>query len=159
MVRCGALCNNAVFGTDGNVTADSNPTEAAMVKFSSGHVLAENEEHTIPKFREIHSKLHEIPFNSKNKWQVSVHRLPKDQLLSCERKMDDVDVGDYDAVALVQMKGAPERILNLCDRYFYDGDVLDLDEDRRQAILEGNAALGRRGERVLALAVCIEIMK
>merc|ERR1719283_342839 len=41
LVRCGALCNNASFTKDNQVTDDSNATEAAMVKFSFGHISAE----------------------------------------------------------------------------------------------------------------------
>merc|ERR1719249_397975 len=156
LIRCGALCNNAQFELDQNgntkTTNDSNPTEAAMLKFSWGHIQAENPNQSIDEYRASHKKEHEIPFNSKNKWQVGVHRLKRDNLLDCEKKMDDVDIGDYDEVPLVQMKGAPERILALCDRYFYEGEVLDLDDQRREAILRGNEALAARGERVLALA-------
>ena len=150
-MRCGALCNNASFTKDNQVTDDSNATEAAMVKFSFGHISAEYRM-MVPEYREKHSKMHEIPFNSKNKWQVSVHKLPKDMLLDSEQKMEDMDVADCDAVALVQMKGAPERILALCDRYMFEDQVLDLNDETREAIMKGNEALGSRGERVLALA-------
>ena len=37
-----------------------------------------------------------------------VHELPKDMLIETEQKMDDYDV---EKRCLVQMKGAPERIL------------------------------------------------
>merc|ERR1740139_2145376 len=108
LVRCGALCNNADF-IDGAVDPTANATEAAMVKFSSGHVSAEYRLN-IPEYRKRHFKLHEIPFNSTNKWQVSVHELPQDLLLENEEKLEEGGKR-----ALVQMKGAPERILVLCD--------------------------------------------
>merc|ERR550532_2662455 len=50
------------------------------------------------------------------------------------------------------MKGAPERILDLCDRYMSEGRVIELDEAARKNILDGVMSLGARGERVLALA-------
>ena len=34
-------------------------------------------------------KLHEIPFNSKNKWQVSIHELPSDLAIYDEAKNND----------------------------------------------------------------------
>jgi len=151
LIRCGGLCNNASFLPSGEINPESNATEAAMVKFSAGHISSEYTM-SIPDYREKHSKLHEIPFNSKNKWQVSVHKLPADMMVDCERKMDDMDVRDADAVALVQMKGAPERILDLCDRYMINDEVRELDQAKRDEIMAGNAALGSRGERVLALA-------
>jgi len=149
LVRCGALCNNAGF-IDGAVDVTANATEAAMVKFSAGHVVGEYRMN-IPDYRKKHKKLHEIPFNSKNKWQVSVHELTKDMQLENEQKMDDID-NDKEKRALVQMKGAPERILKLCDRYLFEDEIIDLNEETRAAILEGVMSLGSRGERVLALA-------
>jgi len=148
LIRCGALCNNADF-IDGKVDVTANATEAAMVKFSAGHIVGEYTM-TIPDYRKKHKKLHEIPFNSTNKWQVSVHELTKDMLLENEQKMDNMDDGANKA--LVQMKGAPERILNLCDRYLFEDEIIDLNEETRKAILDGVMSLGSRGERVLALA-------
>jgi len=155
LVRCGALCNNAGFLPDGSLNPESNATEAAMVKFSAGHITSEYDgaqAMSVPDYRVKHEKLHEIPFNSKNKWQVSVHALPREMLLDSEQKMEEFEVGGHEKIALVQMKGAPERILALCDRHCIDGQVLKLDKETREKIMTGNEALGKRGERVLALA-------
>jgi len=73
-------------------------------------------------------------------------------MIDSEQKMEEMELGDCNAVGLVQMKGAPERILDLCDRYMFEDQVCDLDAETRAAILKGNEALGKRGERVLALA-------
>ena len=89
LIRCGALCNNADFIGD-KVDKAANATEAAMVKFSAGHLTAKYRMQ-VPEYRELHNKLHEIPFNSKNKWQISVHEIPSDMLL-------DGDNGDYDSI-------------------------------------------------------------
>jgi len=151
LVRCGALCNNAGF-IDGAVDPTANATEAAMVKFSSGHILEEYRR-DIPSYRKLHEKKHEIPFNSKNKWQVSVHELNREMLLENEQKIDGAD--GKEKIALVQMKGAPERILKLCDRYAANGQIVALDDQTRQRILDGVMDLGSRGERVLALAELI----
>jgi len=151
LVRCGALCNNAEF-IDGHVDPTANATEAAMMKFSAGHI-SEEYSMNVPEYRAKHRKLHEIPFNSKNKWQVSVHELSKDMLLETEQKMDATfDDEKTERLALVQMKGAPERILALCDRYAFDDEVIELNEESRNAILDAVMSLGSRGERVLALA-------
>jgi len=154
LIRCGGLCNNADF-IDGVVDPTANATEAAMVKFSSGHILAEYMM-TVPDYRKKHRKLHEIPFNSRNKWQVSVHELPSDMLLDTEQKMDGFEnVDGNKKKCIVQMKGAPERILKLCDRYLFENEVIPLNDETRQAILDGVMSLGSRGERVLALAELI----
>merc|ERR1711971_1539336 len=151
LMRCGALCNNAGF-LDGAVDPTANATEAAMVKFSSGHIL-EQYRRDVPSYRKLHEKLNEIPFNSKNKWQVSVHSLDKEMCLENEQKIDGDD--GQDKKALIQMKGAPERILKLCDRYASNGEIKQLDDQVRQRILDGVMDLGSRGERVLALAELI----
>ena len=116
-------------------------------EFSSGLVSAEYRLN-IPESRKKHEKLYKIPFNSTNKWQVSVPTLPQDILLENEEKMQ-VD----GRRALVQMKGAPERILVLCNRYMRDGEMAALDEEKRDEILEGVMSLGGRGERVLVLVL------
>ena len=155
LVRCGALCNNAGFMPSGEVDPTANATESAMVKFSAGHVQGEYRI-PVPEYRKKHHELHQIPFNSKNKWQVSIHELPQDMLLENEVKMDgihDHDDGNGDRKrALVQMKGAPERIVALCDRLLMDDEVMELTKETRQTILDGVMSLGSRGERVLALA-------
>merc|ERR1712154_596560 len=56
LVRCGALCNNAEF-IDGDIDPTANATEAAMVKFSAGHILGEYRI-PVPEYRKKHNKLH-----------------------------------------------------------------------------------------------------
>eukprot|EP01083_Nonionella_stella_P094582 265413_1 len=148
LIRCGALCNNAQFVFDGQVDMCSDATEAAIVKFCYGHVVEEY--HIgVPEYRRTHTKLHEIPFNSRNKWQVSIHELPTDFVLETEEKQ----CSDKEKTCLVQMKGAPERVLPLCDRYVKDGEVLDLNADIRYQILDSVMSWGSRGERVVAYDV------
>eukprot|EP01083_Nonionella_stella_P025740 70891_1 len=146
LIRCGALCNNAEFlHDDGELGPHTNPTEAAIAKFCYGHIV-EQYHIGVPEYCRAHTKLHEIPFNSQNKWQVSIHELPTDFVLETEEKQ----CSDKEKTCLVQMKGAPEPVLSLCDRYVKDGKVHDLNEDIRYQILDGVKSLRRRGERVLA---------
>jgi len=148
LIRCGALCNNADF-IDGVVDPTANATEAAMVKFSSGHILDEYKM-SVPQYRSRHRKIFEIPFNSTNKWQVSIHELPQSMLLENEHKMDDKETR-----CMLQMKGAPERVLKLCDRYLFEDQVIYLNDETREIIQNAMLSFGRRGERVLALAESI----
>ena len=57
------------------------------------------------KYRQDHHKVCEIPFNSTNKFQVSVHEIP-----------DKSENG-----RLLVMKGAPERILERCNTISING--------------------------------------
>ncbi len=60
LVRCGALCNNACFIEGGStMEKTANATEAAIVKFSSGHITADYRLN-LTQYRNIHNKLHEI---------------------------------------------------------------------------------------------------
>ena len=78
---------------------------------------------------------------------AGVHELSEELLLENEEKLEGGGKR-----AMVQMKGAPERILALCDRYAIDGEAQALDGDKREEFLNAERALGGRGERLLALA-------
>lgn len=75
----------------------------------------------------------EIPFNSTNKYQVSIH------------ETDNSDDPRY----LMVMKGAPERILDRCTTIFIAGKERVLDEEMKEAFNNAYLELGGLGERVL----------
>ena len=76
----------------------------------------------------------EIPFNSTNKYQVSIHE--------CQI---DADVPGH----LLVMKGAPERILDRCSTIMIDGEEHKLTTEWREAFNNAYLELGGLGERVL----------
>merc|ERR1719250_83522 len=93
--RVGILCNRAEFKPNQENVAilkrevNGDASEAAILKcteLSKGNVM---------EYRKNNKKVCEIPFNSTNKFQVSIH------------ECDDKSVDGY----LLVMKGAPERIL------------------------------------------------
>lgn len=47
------------------------------------------------------------------------------------------------------MKGAPERVLDLCVNMMMDGELVDLTPDNRDAFNEAYTTLGGNGERAL----------
>lgn len=85
----------------------------------------------VAEYRKKNPKLCEIPFNSTNKYQVSVHEI----------------VGDNRY--LLAMKGAPERILDRCSTILIDGKELEMTEEWRDAFNHAYLELGGLGERVL----------
>ena len=147
LIRCGSLCNNASF-IDGKVDVSANATESAMIKFCYGHIKDEYKMN-IDEYRQLHKKLHEIPFNSRNKWQLSIHKLNSNMNINDNDSKND---NDGDKHALIVMKGAPERVLNYCDKYIINGEIKALHGDTKKRIMSGVISLGSRGERVLALA-------
>merc|ERR1711981_1343230 len=126
-----SLCNRAEFKQDQtNVPilkreVNGDASEAAILKcteLSLGDVM---------KFRAKNKKVCEIPFNSTNKYQVSIH----------EREGQD----NY----LLVMKGAPERILDRCATITMDGKDIPLDDEWKNKFNEAYMELGGLGERVL----------
>merc|ERR1711994_488618 len=75
----------------------------------------------------------EIPFNSSNKFQVSIH------------ETEDPQDNRY----LLVMKGAPERILDRCSTIVVDGTERPLNDEWKDAFNTAYMELGGLGERVL----------
>ncbi|NWX94449.1 AT1A2 ATPase, partial [Nothoprocta pentlandii] len=132
LARIAGLCNRAVFkpGQE-NISISKRDTagdasESALLKciqLSCG---------SVKKMRDKNPKVTEIPFNSTNKYQLSIH----------EREDDPQGY-------LLVMKGAPERILDRCSRILLQGQEVPLDEEMREAFQNAYLELGGLGERVL----------
>lgn len=136
------LCNNAVFDASAkNLALDvqqrktqGDASESALLKLVE-HVQNDGFSCNVEKFRLQHPKIGEIPFNSTNKYQVSVH-LPNNNV--------EVD-------RLLVMKGAPERIWTKCSKICIEGKVVSL-EDEHKASFDANInEMMFKGERVLGL--------
>merc|ERR1711970_1106232 len=131
--RVACLCNRAEFKPQQeNVgvlkrEVNGDASEAAILKcteLSKGNVM---------EYRKRNKKVCEIPFNSANKYQVSIH------------ETEDPN----DARYLLVMKGAPERILERCSTIVVDGREMPLNDEWKQAFETAYMELGGLGERVL----------
>merc|ERR1711884_853898 len=129
--RITTLCNRAEFkpGQSGvsvlkrEVNGDA--SEAALLKcteLSLGDAMA---------YRHRHKKVLEIPFNSTNKYQVSIH-----------------ENEDKETYCLV-MKGAPERIVDRCSTILINGQEMELTPEWKDLFNNAYMELGGLGERVL----------
>ncbi|KHJ88109.1 e1-E2 ATPase [Oesophagostomum dentatum] len=131
LVRIAALCNRAEFKPGQadipvlrrDCTGDA--SEIALLKFTELTIG------NIAGFREKSPKIAEIPFNSTNKYQVSIHEVPNSEAY------------------LLVMKGAPERILDVCSTILLNGKEEQLDEKLRADFNSAYLELGGMGERVL----------
>merc|ERR1719193_800913 len=131
--RCAMLCNRSEFkpGQE-NVPilkreVNGDASEAALLKcteLSNGNVM---------DYQRKHKKVTEIPFNSTNKFQVSVHETADEK----------------DPRYLLVMKGAPERILDRCSTILVNGEEKDLDQEWKDCFNNAYLELGGLGERVL----------
>merc|ERR1711868_21229 len=131
--RVAMLCNRAEFKGGQNEVSilkrevNGDASEAAILKcteLTNGNVM---------DYRAKNKKLVEIPFNSTNKFQVSIH------------ETSDPD----EKRSLLVMKGAPERILQRCSTIVIDGTERPLTEDWKNAFETAYMELGGLGERVL----------
>jgi len=132
--RVAALCNRAEFKVGQESVpilkreVNGDASEAALLK------CVELCEGKVADYRAKRKKVCEIPFNSTNKYQVSIH------------ECDDKDVtGNY----LLVMKGAPERILDRCSTILINGEEKKLDDEWRESFNNAYMELGGLGERVL----------
>ncbi|XP_072513139.1 sodium/potassium-transporting ATPase subunit alpha-1-like isoform X1 [Salminus brasiliensis] len=133
LARVAGLCNRSVFLADQtnvpilkrNTAGDA--SESALLKcieLCCG---------SVKDMRDKHVKVAEIPFNSTNKYQLSIHKNPN----SSETKH------------LLLMKGAPERILDRCSTILLQGKEEPLDDEMKDAFQNAYMKLGGLGERVL----------
>uniref|UniRef100_A0A3P9PVR1 Sodium/potassium-transporting ATPase subunit alpha n=1 Tax=Poecilia reticulata TaxID=8081 RepID=A0A3P9PVR1_POERE len=134
LARIAGLCNRAVFLAEQSnfpilkrdVAGDA--SESALLKcieLCCGSVA---------EMREKNPKIAEIPFNSTNKYQLSIH---KNSGAEAESKH------------LLVMKGAPERILDRCATIMIQGKEQPLDDEMKDAFQNAYLELGGLGERVL----------
>lgn len=135
LLLCAALCNAAEFkGGQEDVNplkkeVNGNASEAALLKF------ADIVYGSIVQVRRTHLKITEIPFNSTEKYQVSVHEFNSDF-----------------AFFILEMKGAPERILDRCNKILINGETLAINDSYKELFEEAYLNMGGMGERVLGFA-------
>ena len=79
-----------------------------------------------------------IPFNSSNKWMLAIH----------EQEGPDADK----LPLILMMKGAPERVMNMCSTVFHKEKEHTMTPELREEFEKINETLASRGERVLAFA-------
>ncbi|KAJ2944392.1 hypothetical protein O0L34_g18402 [Tuta absoluta] len=123
--RCGALCSNANFKTGGGIYGDA--SETAILNF----LCQCNDPMAV---RQRYPKIAEIPFNSVNKYQVSIH----------------LDTANSRHVLM--MKGAPESLVQRSSSISADKKTIDLTKDMKSTIEKAVVGLADTGERVLAFA-------
>ncbi|XP_044044595.1 sodium/potassium-transporting ATPase subunit alpha-1 isoform X3 [Siniperca chuatsi] len=89
---------------------------------------------SVQEMREKSPKISEIPFNSTNKYQLSIHKN---------------GTPEEESKHLLVMKGAPERILDRCSSIMIQGKEQPLDDEMKDAFQNAYLELGGLGERVL----------
>lgn len=125
MGQVSLLCNDAALVEDQGVwKVEGDPTEGALYPFANKLGMSRLAE------QRAHPRIDAIPFESQHKFMATLHE-------------------GADGTQLLLVKGAPEVILDHCDRQrMADGDVRPIDRDYFMSAADG---LAGQGERVLAL--------
>ncbi|HHY92049.1 MAG TPA: cation-transporting P-type ATPase [Firmicutes bacterium] len=133
LLTCAALCNNARLippDSHGGWRIRGDPTEGALLTLAAKGGLRR------PELLESYPQVHQLPFDSERKRMSTVHRQKEDAAAGLR----------------VYVKGAPRETLALCRRILVDGQVKELSDAERRAILAANDEMARAALRVLALA-------
>merc|ERR1719259_1563514 len=136
ITRCAVLCNKAEFKAEQESVpvlqreCAGDASESAFLKYVE---LASPD---VAGYRARNKKVSEIPFNSTNKFAVSIH------------ETEDPDDNRH----LLCMKGAPERIFERATTIFVNGQELEKTEKWETQFNDAYVALGCLGERVLGFA-------
>ena len=105
------------------------PTEGALVVAAAKAHLQKGH------LEEIYPRIDEIPFSSDRRFMATFHRMSEE--------------GNE---VRVYVKGAPDTILDFCDRVLKDNDTEPMADGNEQAIQDENARMASEALRVLALA-------
>lgn len=131
----GVLCSRCVLGVDGGREGEiGNPTELAILRaayFAGVDVEGLKKEDPI---------VNEVPFSSEYKFMSTLHE-----------PQSDIDGDGHDGEYIVHVKGAPDRMLALCNTQAKAGVIGESEEIRRTYWTEQITNLSSHGLRVLAL--------
>lgn len=127
LLKIGSLCNDAQLQQqDQNIEVIGDPTEAALI------ISAEKAGFKREMLESQEPRRDEIPFSSERKMMTTIHQAGK---------------------GLVSYtKGAPDIIINLCDRLIIDGKIQKLDARKKQEILKQNEYLAAQALRILGFS-------
>ncbi|KAJ3345512.1 hypothetical protein HDU91_007326 [Kappamyces sp. JEL0680] len=133
LLHMSLLCSRARFesnvGPVGTRVVLGDATEAALLRCAAQKLV--DWEKALDRF----PKVFEVPFNSENKWALTIHR--KEHATGA---------------LMLYLKGAPERVLSLCST-FHDGTgIVPMTKEFKTAFGDMYKLMASKGQRVLAFA-------
>ncbi|KAI8905442.1 hypothetical protein EDD86DRAFT_241269 [Gorgonomyces haynaldii] len=133
ILHMSVLCSRARFEKD-----EGPINERPVLGDATEAGLLRNAALKLPEFDkalEKYPKVFEIPFNSTNKWAMTIHR----------KKHSN---GHF----MIYLKGAPERVLKLCSTFFDGKQAIPLTEEHTAAFDKTYKFMASKGHRVLAFS-------
>ncbi len=131
LLRATVLCNDSRLrlheidgGSRWEIAGD--PTEGALVVAARKAGLSQEEEN------KRYPRLDEVPFDAKRRFMATFH--------------------PSQGKVLIQVKGAPETILGMCDRIQESGKVRSLTAEDRKTIMDRSGSMAEDALRVLGVA-------
>ncbi|KAL1882414.1 hypothetical protein Plec18167_002830 [Paecilomyces lecythidis] len=145
LLQGSVLCNDAFFDPGmahlplAEREVNGNATDEAVLRFAE----TVNPGSTT-KFEE-YERIYQIPFNSKNKWMLTLHKTTA--------KLEDSKLNDSNETYLVYVKGAPDVLLPKCTSYWsgVDNEVKQLDDSAKQMFSAFQEEMSKKAERVIVL--------
>ncbi|KAF8925669.1 hypothetical protein EDD21DRAFT_390024 [Dissophora ornata] len=128
-----SLCSRAKFDRtdvpipERQVLGDA--TESGLTRFAAANIG------NFDQMNDLYPRAFEVPFNSENKWAMTIH-----------------DKEHATGKFTLLMKGAPERILRLCNTILINGEAVPLTAEHSKSYDEMYALMASKGHRVLAFA-------
>lgn len=124
-IRAAVLCNDArLFEQQGIWCVEGDPTEGALLTLGGKFGRSQSADN------ELYPRLDAIPFESQHRFMATLHR-------------------DNEGQPWIFIKGAPERVLEMCGEQMHDQGTQPLDADYWRRMATDMAA---QGLRLLALA-------
>lgn len=126
VAQAGLLCNDASLSeVDGQWLMQGDPTEGALVTLA----LKAGLEHGYCQSQ--YPRIDAIPFESQHRFMATLHH-------------------DHEGHGFIYLKGAPERVLEMCHQQRVGGEDLPLDKAYWERCMN---SMAERGQRLLAIAL------
>ena len=126
VAQAALLCNDASLSeVNGQWRMQGDPTEGALVTLALKAGLEHSYCHT------QYPRIDAIPFESQHRFMATLHH-------------------DHAGHGFIYLKGAPERVLEMCDQQRMAGEDLPLDKAYWESCMN---SMAERGQRLLAIAI------
>ena len=126
------------------VQATGDPTEIALLEIAQKYGIEKG------SLLARMPRIGEVPFDSERKMMSTIHAVP-----AGDTSLEGAVSSSGEAAAssrVIMTKGAVDQLLKKCDRYYFEGKELPLDDSARANILASCDAMAVRALRVLGAA-------